>query len=150
MDDLLEIQILSQLRDKKLKQFKDQAGFNLQPTDKTSSDPVLRYIISWLIDAQQRELTRKPTWRNFIQVLEEIELGEVAKKIEEFFNQTCPDGSQQKKGKGKCTMYTRLFDKVSETISIVARPIHVNFLQKHQLWIRLQRFTKISSLCLKS
>lgn len=51
LEDLPDIKVLSQLQGKKLidKQFKDQAGFNLQRTDKTASDLVLHYIISWLI-----------------------------------------------------------------------------------------------------
>lgn len=93
------INILAELRDKGLNRFKDQAGFNLHSTNRPSSDPALRYINSWVIDVRQHELTRKPTWRNFIQVLEEIDLGEKAKQIEDYFIRTCPDGpGQQKKG----------------------------------------------------
>ena len=99
LEDSIEINILSELLDKGLKQFKDQAGFNLHSMNRPSSDPALRHINSWVVDARQRELTRKPTWRNFIQVLEEINLGEKAKQIEDFFVRTCPDGPRQlKKG----------------------------------------------------
>ena len=98
LEDLAGIPILSQLRGKKLNHFKDHAGFNLFPVSKTSSDPVFRYIYSWQNDARQRELTRKPSWQNFIQILKEINLGEIAKQIEDFFIQTCPAGPQQKKG----------------------------------------------------
>ena len=98
LEDSVGIKVLSVLQDKRLNQFKDQAGFNLHSTSRPSN-PALHYINSWIIDARQRELTRKPTWRNFIQVLEEINLGEKAKQIEEFFVQTCPDGPrQQEKG----------------------------------------------------
>ena len=86
-----EIQVLQQLKQtKKLNQFKDQAGFNLLPTSQSSDDPALRYIISWLHDGNHRELTRKPTWRNFIQVLREIDLSELAERIEDFFARTTP------------------------------------------------------------
>ena len=99
LENLVSIPVLSQLKGKKLNLFKDQAGFDLQPTDKTASSPVLRYIISWRIDASRRQLQRKPTWSNFIQVLKEIDLSELAQQIEDFFIQTCPDSEpQQKKG----------------------------------------------------
>lgn len=98
LEDLAGIPVLSQLRGKKLNQFKDQAGFHLDPVDTTSSDLVFRYIFSWLSDGKRRELTRKPSWQNFIQILKEIDLGELAKQIEDFFIRTCPAGSQQKKG----------------------------------------------------
>ena len=97
LENLAGIPLLSQLRGKKLDQFKDQAGFNLYSVDKTSSDPVFRYIFSWNTD-ERRELTRKPTWQNFIQILREIDLGEIAEQIEDFFIRTCPAGPQQKKG----------------------------------------------------
>ena len=98
LEDLAGIPILLQLHGKKLDQFKDQAGFDLHPVIKTSTDPVFRYIFSWKTDGNRRELTRKPSWQNFIQVLKEIDLGELAKQIEDFFIQTCPAGPQQKKG----------------------------------------------------
>lgn len=98
LEDLARIPLLSQLRGKKLNQFKDQAGFNLFPVDKTSTDPVFRYIFSWQTDGRQRELTRKPTWQNFIQILKENDLDEIAEQIEDFFIRTCPAGPQQKKG----------------------------------------------------
>ena len=99
LEDLAGIPILSQLQGKKLDQFKDQAGFNLYPVSKTSTDPVFRYIFSWKTDGSQQELTRKPSWQNFIQVLKEIDLGKLAKQIEDFFIRTCPAGPQQKKGR---------------------------------------------------
>jgi hypothetical protein len=98
------IPILSQLQGKKLNRFKDQAGFRLYPVSKTFPEPVCRYIFSWKTDGSQRELARKPSWQNFIQVLKEIDLpmGELAKQIEDFFIQTCPAGPQQKKGTNLC------------------------------------------------
>ena len=95
LEDSVGIKVLSELQDKRLNQFKDQAGFNLHSTNQPSSNPAVRYIDSWVIDARKRELTRKPTWRNFIQVLEEINMGEMAKQIEDFFARTCPDGHRQ-------------------------------------------------------
>jgi hypothetical protein len=102
LEDVAGIPISSQLQGKKLDQFKDQAGFNLYPVSKTFSDPVFRHIFSWISDGGKRELTRKPSWQNFIQVLKEIDLGELAKQIEDFFIQTCPAGPQQKKGTNLC------------------------------------------------
>jgi hypothetical protein len=102
LEDLAGIPILSQLQGKKLDQFKDQAGFHLYPVSKTSDNPVYRYIFSWNADGRQRELTCKPSWQNFIQVLKEIDLGELGKQMEDFFIQTCPAGPQQKKGTNLC------------------------------------------------
>ena len=91
------ISVLAQLKEtKKLNDFKKQAGFNLKLLDEHSlDDPVVHYMNSWLYDDSQRELTRKPTWRNFIQVLKEIDLGELAKEMEDFLARTTPLEDEQ-------------------------------------------------------
>ena len=91
------ISVLAQLKEtKKLNDLKKQAGFNLKLLGKHSlDDPVVHYMNSWLYDNSQRELTRKPTWRNFIQVLKEIDLGELAKEMEDFLTKTTPLEGEQ-------------------------------------------------------
>ena len=67
----------------------------LGDSEHSLDDPVLHYLNSWLYDDSQRELTRKPTWRNFIQVLKEIDLGELAKEMEDFLAKTTPLEDEQ-------------------------------------------------------
>ena len=83
--------MLTELSQKKLlNQFKTQAGFRLCPVGGSSCDPVRQHTTSRLLDSYQRELTRKPTWRNFIQVLKEIGLCKITEEIEDFFVKTTP------------------------------------------------------------
>ena len=85
------IPVLTELSQKKLlNQFRTQAGFRLCPVEGSSCDRVRQHTCSWLLDNRQRELTRKPTWRNFIQVLKEIGLCMIAEEIENFFVKTTP------------------------------------------------------------
>ena len=87
---------MTELRQKRLlNQFKMQAGFDLRPVGNSSSDPVRKHICSWLLDNRQRELTRKPTWINFIQALKEVGLPQMAVEIEDFFVQTKTAGENR-------------------------------------------------------
>ena len=79
-----KIQVLSQLTPARLRQLKRTAIFNLKPFNdeekrRGTNDPaVLIYIDSWL---QDESAGCPPTWRNFLMILRNVGMVEIAAGI---------------------------------------------------------------------